>query len=157
MTSNDRVVYKWIKSKIIRKKFNIDISLYDEDKLLFVTGIERIHTIMVRTTSDKLISSTFQGFLCSLVKYFSTLEDKFHMSVLPCNILYLFNKSAFFNCPFLNILLAKSRHGVMYNYYFFSHGWLHITPSILLPDTTLMENDWVWLAIASEVQRQPLK
>ena len=31
-------------------------------------------------------------------------------------------KSAFFNCPFLNILLAKSRHGVMYNYYFFSHG-----------------------------------
>ena len=81
--------------------------------------------------------------------------------VSPCChviiILYLFNKSAFFNCPFLNILLAKSRHGVMYNYYFFSHGWLHITPSILLPDTTLMENDWVWLAIASEVQRQPLK
>ena len=62
MTSNDRVVYKWIKSKIIRKKLNIDISFYDEDKLLFVTGIERIHTIMVGTTSNKQISRTFQGF-----------------------------------------------------------------------------------------------
>ena len=31
-----------------------------------------------------------------------------------------------------------------------------ITPNILLPATTLMKNDWVWLAIASEVQRQPL-
>ena len=36
--------------------------------------------------------------------------------------LVFFNKSAFFNCPFLNILLAKSRHGVMYNYYFLSYG-----------------------------------
>ena len=108
----------------------------------------------------KFIFSCWKYFtrsLSSLVKYFPTLEDKFCISMRPCNILYLFNKSAFFNCPFLNILLAKSRHGVMYNYYFFSHGWLHITPSILLPDTTLMENDWVWLAIASEVQRQPLK
>ena len=50
MTSSDRVVYKWIKSKIIRKKFNIDISFYDEDKLLFVTGVERIHTIVVGAT-----------------------------------------------------------------------------------------------------------
>ena len=50
MTSNDRVFYKWIESKIIRKKFNIDISFYDEDKLLFVAGIERIHTIMVGAT-----------------------------------------------------------------------------------------------------------
>ena len=50
MTSNDRVVYKWIESKIIRKKFNIDISFYDEDKLLFVAGTERIHTIMVGAT-----------------------------------------------------------------------------------------------------------
>ena len=50
MTSSDLVVYKWIKSKIIRKKFNIDISFYDEDKLLFVTGVEGIHTIMVGAT-----------------------------------------------------------------------------------------------------------
>ena len=35
---------------------------YDEDKLLFVTSIEKIHTIMVGTTSDKQISRTFQGF-----------------------------------------------------------------------------------------------
>ena len=46
---------------------------------------------------------------------FSTLKDKFHISVLPCNILYLFNKSAFFNCPFLNILLA-SVNKYMYGY-----------------------------------------
>ena len=39
-----------MKSKIIRKKFNIDILFYDEDKLLFVTGVERIHTIMVGAT-----------------------------------------------------------------------------------------------------------
>ena len=26
---------------------------------------------------------------CSLVKYFSTLEEKFRISVRPCNILYL--------------------------------------------------------------------
>ena len=42
--------------------FNIDISFRDESKLLFVTDIERIHTIMVRTTSDKKIWRTFQGF-----------------------------------------------------------------------------------------------
>ena len=48
--------------KNYQKKFNINISLYDEDKLLFVTGIERIHTIMIGTTSDKQISRTFQGF-----------------------------------------------------------------------------------------------
>ena len=32
---------------------------------------------------------------------------------------------AFLNRPLLNILLAKSRHGVMYNFYFFVHGWSH--------------------------------
>ena len=32
-----------------------------------------------------------------------------------------FNKSALFN-SFLNTLLAKTRHGVIYDFYFFSHG-----------------------------------
>ena len=36
----------------------------------------------------------------------------------------LLNKSAFFN-PLLNTLLAKTRHGVIYDFYFFSHGWAH--------------------------------
>ena len=128
----------------------------------YFIGVYIINVIFTWSLGDmKFLFSCWKKYfthlLRLLVKYFSTLEDKFHISMLPCNILYLFNKSAFFNCPFLNVLLAKSRHGVMYNYYFFSHGWLHITPSILLPDTTLLENDWVWLAIACEVQRQPLK
>ena len=29
--------------------------------------------------------------LCSLVKYFSTLEEKFRIPTRPCNILYLLN------------------------------------------------------------------
>ena len=33
----------------------------------------------------------------------------------------IFNKSALFN-SFLNTLLAKTRHGVIYDFYFFSHG-----------------------------------
>ena len=36
----------------------------------------------------------------------------------------LFNKSALFN-SFLNTLLAKTHHGVIYDFYFFSHGWSH--------------------------------
>ena len=47
MTSNDGVVYKWNKSKIMGKKFNIGISFCDESKLLFVTDVERIHTIII--------------------------------------------------------------------------------------------------------------
>ena len=35
----------------------------------------------------------FSCFLCSLVKYFSTLEEKFLTSVLPCNILSLLKKT----------------------------------------------------------------
>ena len=35
-------------------------------------------------------SKYFTRSLCSLVKYFSTLEDKFLISARPCNILYIF-------------------------------------------------------------------
>ena len=33
----------------------------------------------------------------SLVKYFSTLEEKFRISVRPCNILYLLNRYNYIN------------------------------------------------------------
>ena len=36
------------------------------------------------------VEKYFTRSLRSLVKYFSTLEDKFRISALPCNILYLF-------------------------------------------------------------------
>ena len=34
----------------------------------------------------------FTHLLCSLVKYCSTLKEKFRISVRPCNILYLLYK-----------------------------------------------------------------
>ena len=38
-----------------------------------------------------VLKKYFTRLLCSLLKYFSTLEEKFHISVWPCNILYLLN------------------------------------------------------------------
>ena len=37
------------------------------------------------------VEDIFTRSLRSLVKYFSTVEEKFHMSARPCNILYLVN------------------------------------------------------------------
>ena len=39
----------------------------------------------------------FTRSLRSLVKYFSTLEEKFRISVRPCNILYLLNRYNYVN------------------------------------------------------------
>ena len=39
----------------------------------------------------------FTRSLRSLVKYFSTLEEKFRISVRPCNILYLLNRYNYIN------------------------------------------------------------
>ena len=36
-----------------------------------------------------VLKTYFTRSLCSLVKYFPTLEEKFHISARPCNILYL--------------------------------------------------------------------
>ena len=48
----------------------------------------------------------------------------------------LFNKSAFLTLtPFFSILLAKIRHGIIYDFYFISQGWSHYF--ILLSTTTL--------------------
>ena len=38
-----------------------------------------------------VLKKYFTRSLRSLVKYFSTLEDKFRISTRPCNILYLIN------------------------------------------------------------------
>ena len=38
-----------------------------------------------------VLKKYFNRSLCSLVKYFSTLEEKFRISARPCNILYLSN------------------------------------------------------------------
>ena len=40
-----------------------------------------------------LLKKYFTRSLHSLVKYFSTLEDKFRISARPCNILYLYQIS----------------------------------------------------------------
>ena len=37
-----------------------------------------------------VLTKYFTRLVRSLVKYFSTLEEKFRISALPCNILYLF-------------------------------------------------------------------
>ena len=36
------------------------------------------------------VKKYFTRLLCSLVEYFSTLEEKFRISARPCNILYFF-------------------------------------------------------------------
>ena len=38
-----------------------------------------------------VLKKYFTHLLCSLLKYFSTLEEKFRISVWPCNILYSLN------------------------------------------------------------------
>ena len=38
-----------------------------------------------------VLKKYFTHSLCSLVKYFSTLEEKFRISARPCNILYLYH------------------------------------------------------------------
>ena len=55
--------------------------------------------IINRTLHDRLeirnfssrVEKYFTRSLRSLVKYFSTLEEKFRIFARPCNILYLFN------------------------------------------------------------------
>ena len=56
--------------------------------------------IINRTLHDRLeirnfssrVEKYFTSELRSLVKYFSTLEEKFRISARPCNILYLFSR-----------------------------------------------------------------
>ena len=59
---------------------------------------------MVHTTLDKQISRTFQGFFKDKLKFSRT-------------------KIYSINLPSLTpLILAKTRHAVIYNFHFFSHG-----------------------------------
>ena len=75
--------------------------------LLVLGGYTLLWLVQLRQTNFKYFSR-----ICR--RQITVFKDK-----------YLFNESAFLNRPLLNILLAKSRHGVIYNFYFFVHGWSH--------------------------------
>ena len=70
--------------------------------------------IINRTLHDRLeirnfssrVEKYFTRSLRSLVKYLSTLEEKFRISARPCNILYLFYPFSCFN-PFIEFIIAK--------------------------------------------------
>ena len=75
----------------------------DRRKNLFV--LEQGHgSYNFRQTNFKDFSRIFPGQIITVFKDYDS-----------------FNKSALFN-SFLNTLLAKTRHGVIYDFYFFSHG-----------------------------------
>ena len=61
MTSNDRVVFEWIRSKIIRKNLTLTFHFVVRTSC-YLLLILRGYTLMLGTTSDKQISRTFQGF-----------------------------------------------------------------------------------------------
>ena len=65
---------------------------------------------MVRTISDKHISRTFQGFF----------KDKLQFSRTE---IYAINRHS--STPCLITLLARTRHGVVYDFYFFGQRWSH--------------------------------
>ena len=78
----------------------------DQRKNLFV--LDKGHgSYNFRQTNFKDFSKIFPGQIITVFKDYD-----------------LFNKSALFN-SFLNTLLAKTRHGVIYDFYFFSHGCSH--------------------------------
>ena len=71
--------------------------------------------IINRTLHDRLeirnfsssVEKYFTRSLRSLVKYFSTLEEKFRISARPCNILYIFLTVFLeFSCYFLSVVLT---------------------------------------------------
>ena len=84
------------------------------------TNMARVKHGSYNCDSDKQISRTFQGFFKDKLQ-FSRTKD-------------LFNKLEVFNL-LLSTLLAKTLNGVIYDFYFFSHGWSHYF--MLLSKTTL--------------------
>ena len=89
---------------------------------------------MVRTTSDKQISRTFQRFL----------KDKLQFS--RSNI-YSINQHSF--TPFWTPYWLKHVKESFFDFNFFSHGWSHYLILLYTMFNTL-QNDWLCLAIASE-------
>ena len=100
----------------------------------FLGGFLGVAETMVHTTLDKAISRIFPGQI-------TVFED--------CDLV---NKSAFLTfTPFFKTLLAKTGHGVIYDFYFISQGWSHYF--ILLSATTLWKMTGYDLQlIATEVQ-----
>ena len=87
---------------------------------------------MVRTISDKHISRTFQGFF----------KDKLQFSRTE---IYAINRHS--STPFLITLLARTRHGVVYDFYFFVQRWSHYFTVLSAKITTKwlgMTCDCIW-------------
>ena len=59
-----------------------------ENRHIYITQRKLHGCLEIRNLSSH-VEKYFTRSLCSLVKYFSKLEDKFRISVRPCNILYL--------------------------------------------------------------------
>ena len=140
MTSNDRVVYEWIRSKIIRENLTLTFHFVVRTSC-YLLLILRGYTLMLGTTSDKQISRTFQGFAKDKLQFSRTdiYSINQHSLTVPFWTSYWLNHVT----EWCIILLLRP--------------WLIVLPSMLLSTKILMENDWVWLTIVFEVQRQPLK
>ena len=50
----------------------------------------KLHGRLEMRNFSSRVEKYFTRSLCSLVKYFSTLEEKFRISARPCNILYIY-------------------------------------------------------------------
>ena len=140
MTSNDWVVYEWIRSKIIRENLTLTFHFVMRTSC-YLLLILRGYTLMLGTTSDKQISRTFQGFAKDKLQFSRTdiYSINRHSLTVPFWTSYWLNHVT----EWCIILLLRP--------------WLIVLPSMLLSTKILMENDWVWLTIVFEVQRQPLK
>ena len=89
---------------------------------------------MVRTSSEKQISRTFQGFFKDKLQFSRT-------TIYSINRHYL----TLFWTPYW----LKNAMESFTIFTFFSHGWSHYLITTFRNKT--MQNDWLWLAIASEV------
>ena len=97
---------------------------YDHKRVTWLA----VSPFKVSTTEGKQISRTFQGFF----------KDKLSFQALR------FIQEIGILQPLVNTLLAKTRHKVIYDFYFFSHSWSHY--HILLSRATL------WKMIGYDLQ-----
>ena len=95
MTSNHWVVYKWNKSKIMGKKFNIGISFCDESKLLFVTDVERIHSIIIYQWNTRWNTNEIPGELSreNMISSHIKISCYVHMWKYHCCYGYIINRT----------------------------------------------------------------
>ena len=62
-----------------------------------------------------VLKKYFTRSLRSLVKYFSTLEEKFRISARPCNILYILNTDITLNGANLKVMLDRTIHTTIFS------------------------------------------